>query len=38
MSDNPKYAGLSQEQLDSYWMPYTANRQFKQDPRIIVSA
>lgn len=38
MSDNQKYAGLSQEQLDSYWMPYTANRQFKQDPRIIVSA
>ena len=38
MSDNPKYAGLSQEQIDSYWMPYTANRQFKKDPRIIVSA
>jgi beta-alanine--pyruvate transaminase len=38
MSDNKKYAGLSQEQLDSHWMPYTANRQFKQDPRLIVSA
>jgi beta-alanine--pyruvate transaminase len=38
MSDNQKYAGLSQEQIDSYWMPYTANRQFKKDPRIIVSA
>ena len=29
---------LSQEQLDSHWMPYTANREFKQNPRIIVSA
>ncbi|MGK0249970.1 MAG: beta-alanine--pyruvate transaminase [Oleispira sp.] len=38
MSDNQKYAGLSQEQIDSYWMPYTANRQFKKDPRIIVGA
>jgi beta-alanine--pyruvate transaminase len=38
MSDKQKYAGLSQEQIDSYWMPYTANRQFKKDPRIIVSA
>lgn len=28
-------AGLTQNQLDSYWMPYTANRQFKADPRII---
>ena len=24
--------------LDAYWMPYTANRQFKRDPRIIESA
>ena len=24
--------------LDAYWMPYTGNRQFKQDPRIIVGA
>lgn len=31
-------AGLSSEQLDAYWMPYTGNRQFKQDPRIIVGA
>ena len=29
---------MSQEQLDAYWMPYTANRQFKQDPRIITKA
>ncbi|PWQ92710.1 aspartate aminotransferase family protein [Leucothrix pacifica] len=32
-----KAAGMSREQLESYWMPYTANRQFKDDPRIIVS-
>jgi beta-alanine--pyruvate transaminase len=31
-------AGISQQQLDSFWMPFTGNRQFKQDPRIIVSA
>lgn len=24
--------------LDHYWMPYTGNRQFKKDPRMIVSA
>ena len=38
INEDAKYAGLSQEQLDSYWMPYTGNREFKQDPRIIVSA
>lgn len=30
--------GLTQAQLDAYWMPYTGNRDFKQDPRLIVSA
>ncbi|MBH0237571.1 aspartate aminotransferase family protein [Methylobrevis albus] len=24
--------------LDAFWMPFTANRQFKQDPRLLVSA
>lgn len=24
--------------LDAHWMPFTANRQFKSDPRMIVSA
>ncbi|MDN3522794.1 aspartate aminotransferase family protein [Halomonas ramblicola] len=40
MSDRafPQAAGLSREQLDAYWMPYTGNRQFKRDPRIIVGA
>ena len=30
---NPK-----DDQLDSFWMPFTANRQFKKTPRILVSA
>ena len=29
---------LSREQLEAHWMPYTGNRQFKKDPRIIVGA
>lgn len=29
---------LSKKQLDAFWMPFTANRQFKADPRLIVSA
>jgi beta-alanine--pyruvate transaminase len=31
-------AGLSPEQLDAYWMPYSGNRQFKRDPRLLVGA
>ena len=38
MNNDPAYCGLSQEQLDAHWMPFTANRQFKKDPRMIVSA
>lgn len=30
--------GLSQEQLDAHWMPFTGNRDFKKDPRLITSA
>ncbi len=29
---------LTQAQLDAHWMAYTGNRQFKKDPRIIISA
>lgn len=29
---------ISPEGLDAHWMAYTGNRQFKQDPRIIVGA
>jgi beta-alanine--pyruvate transaminase len=38
MSDTTNMAGLSQEQLDAHWMPFTANREFKRDPRLLVSA
>jgi beta-alanine--pyruvate transaminase len=31
-------AGLSRSELEAYWMPYTGNRQFKDDPRMIVAA
>ena len=27
---------ITQAQLDAHWMPFTANRQFKKDPRILV--
>jgi|TARA_B110000091_G_scaffold127261_2_gene136603 beta-alanine--pyruvate transaminase len=33
-----KQSKLSQAQLDAHWMPFTGNRQFKKDPRIIASA
>jgi len=36
MSDT--HHGLTPEQLASHWMPFTGNRQFKQDPRLMVSA
>lgn len=38
MSHSDPKAGLSQAQLDAHWMPFTANRQFKKDPRLILSA
>jgi len=40
MSDlnTQRHAGLTPEQLDAYWLPYSANRQFKADPRVIVGA
>ncbi|WP_349358106.1 aspartate aminotransferase family protein [Stappia sp.] len=28
----------SNQSLDAYWMPFTANRQFKEAPRLLVSA
>lgn len=31
-------APLTREQLEAHWMAYTANRQFKDDPRMIVGA
>jgi len=29
---------LTKKQLDAHWMPFTGNRQFKKDPRIIARA
>lgn len=29
---------LSREELEAHWMPFTGNRQFKSDPRFMVSA
>ncbi len=37
MNNQTKH-GISQAQLDAHWMPFTGNREFKKDPRIIVSA
>jgi len=31
-------AGLTASQLNAHWMPFTGNRQFKADPRILVEA
>ena len=31
-------ARLATNDLEAFWMPFTANRQFKQSPRILVSA
>jgi beta-alanine--pyruvate transaminase len=30
--------GLSREELEAFWMPFTANRQFKANPRILSHA
>ncbi len=31
-------AALGTNNLDAFWMPFTANKQFKQNPRLLVSA
>ncbi|AAZ24746.1 aspartate aminotransferase family protein [Colwellia psychrerythraea] len=36
--DIQQSASMSREELEAYWMPYTANRQFKEKPRMIVGA
>ncbi|MEE8059349.1 MAG: aspartate aminotransferase family protein [Pseudomonadales bacterium] len=38
MSFKAKTGGLSQQQLQAHWMPFSGNRQFKQNPRMIESA
>lgn len=31
-------AGVTAEQFDAHWMPFTGNREFKQHPRMVVAA
>jgi beta-alanine--pyruvate transaminase len=38
LSDIHRQAGLTAAQLSAHWMPFTGNRQFKSDPRILVGA
>lgn len=38
MTAQAKLATLTDAELKAHWMPFTGNRQFKQDPRIIVAA
>jgi beta-alanine--pyruvate transaminase len=38
MTQMPKSQQLTRQQLEAHWMPYTGNRQFKDDPRMIVAA
>ncbi|TLU61057.1 aspartate aminotransferase family protein [Thalassotalea litorea] len=38
MKTDKNMCGLSPEQLESHWMPFTGNRQFKKDPRMITGA
>jgi beta-alanine--pyruvate transaminase len=36
--DAREWAGLSRADLEAHWMPYTGNRHFKANPRLIVGA
>ncbi len=38
MSTAPHPGTLSREQLEAFWMPFTANRQFKASPRLLARA
>ncbi|MFR0674368.1 aspartate aminotransferase family protein [Enterobacterales bacterium AW_CKDN230030176-1A_HGKHYDSX7] len=38
MFENAPTGVASQLKLDAHWMPYTANRNFQRDPRLIVAA
>ncbi len=38
MSFEAKTGGLSRQALEAHWMPFSGNRQFKRDPRMIASA
>ena len=38
MSPDPKKVNVDAAWLDAHWMPFTGNREFKQHPRMFVSA
>ncbi len=38
MADAAARAALGRNDLEAYWMPFTANRQFKSAPRLLISA
>ncbi len=38
MTESPSKQHLTRTELEAFWMPYTGNRQFKNDPRMIVGA
>jgi beta-alanine--pyruvate transaminase len=38
MTKMPQSQTFTREQLEAHWMAYTGNRQFKDDPRMIVAA
>ena len=38
MTRMPDTQNLTRQELEAHWMPYTGNRQFKDDPRMIVGA
>ncbi|WKT59293.1 aspartate aminotransferase family protein [Microbulbifer thermotolerans] len=38
MAEIDSFAGLSPDELDAHWMPFTGNRQFKANPRLFVRA
>ncbi len=37
-TSSEQFAMLTADELRAHWMPFTANRQFKQDPRLMVAA
>lgn len=38
MSSSSNSSALATNNLEAFWMPFTANRQFKKDPRLFVAA
>ncbi len=38
MNSSTETSGLGREDLEAYWMPFTANRQFKASPRLLTRA